>query len=133
MNVVVGTAIFTLPAAVAMDAGALAPLCFLLCAVLMAGVVICFAEAGSRVPTSGGAYGTVEAAFGPAAGYVTGVLLVVTSVLASGAIAAAVADIIGGVMPALSGAGPRDRNDVGDLPAHHAGRTCAACTPRRSW
>jgi amino acid transporter len=107
VNVVVGTAIFTLPAAVAMAAGALAPLCFLLCAVLMAGVVICFAEAGSRVPTSGGAYGTVEAAFGPAAGYVTGALLVVTSVLSSGAIAAAVAGIAGGVAPALAGGGPR--------------------------
>ncbi len=95
VNGVVGAGIFTLPAAVALEAGAAAPLAYLLCAIIMAAVVICFAEAGSRVPTSGGAYGTVEAAFGPAAGFVTGSLLVVSDVLASGGIAAAIADMTG--------------------------------------
>ncbi len=107
VNVVVGSAIFQLPAAVAQLAGHLAPVAYLLCAVLMAGVVICFAEAGSRVPTSGGAYGTVEAAFGPATGYVVGTLLVVTSVLSSGGIAAAITDILATVAPAVAGGAPR--------------------------
>jgi amino acid transporter len=107
VNVVVGSAIFQLPAAVALEAGRLAPAAYLICAVVMAGVVVCFAEAGSRVPTSGGAYGTVGAAFGPASGYVVGALLIVTSVLASGGIAAALADIAGTVVPGLGAGAPR--------------------------
>ena len=107
VNVVVGSAIFTLPAVVAMEAGAASPIAYLVCAVIMAGVVVCFAEAGSRVPTSGGAYGTVEAAFGPAAAYVVGALLVTTSALASGGIASALADMIGAVVPEVTGAVPR--------------------------
>ena len=103
VNIVVGAGIFTLPAAVALQAGAAAPAAYLICAVIMAGVVICFAEAGSRVPTSGGAYGTVEAAFGPAAGFVTGMLLILSDALASGGIAAAVAGIAGHLIPILSG------------------------------
>jgi amino acid transporter len=104
VNGVIGAGIFTLPAAVALLAGAAAPAAYIICAVVMAGVVVCFAEAGSRVPTSGGAYGTVEAAFGPAAGYVTGFLLLISDVLASGGIAAAVADMAGSVFPSLGGA-----------------------------
>jgi APA family basic amino acid/polyamine antiporter len=107
VNGVVGAGIFTLPAAVALAAGALAPLAYLLCAVIMAGVVICFAEAGSRVPTSGGAYGTVEAAFGPAAGFVTGMLLIVSDVLASGGLASALADMLGSVAPPMASAAGR--------------------------
>ena len=104
VNGVVGAGIFTLPAAVALAAGSLAPLAYLLCAVIMAGVVICFAEAGSRVPTSGGAYGTVEAAFGPAVGFVTGMLLIVSDVLASGGLASALADMVATAAPAMASA-----------------------------
>jgi APA family basic amino acid/polyamine antiporter len=102
VNGVVGAGIFTLPAAVALAAGAAAPAAYLVCAAVMAGVVICFAEAGSRVPTSGGAYGTVEAAFGPAAGFVTGMLLLVSDALASGGVAAAIADMVGTMLPGLA-------------------------------
>jgi amino acid transporter len=107
VNGVVGAGIFTLPAAVALQAGAASPLAYLTCALIMAGVVVCFAEAGSRVPTSGGAYGTVEAAFGPAAGFVTGMLLMISDLLASGGIAAAVADMAGTMAPALAAGPPR--------------------------
>ena len=55
VNIVVGAGVFTLPAAVALQAGEAAPAAYLICAVIMAAVVICFAAAGSRVPTSGGA------------------------------------------------------------------------------
>ncbi|MEJ0046233.1 MAG: APC family permease [Rhodospirillales bacterium] len=106
VNGVVGAGIFTLPAAVALSAGAAAPAAYIICAVVMAAVVVCFAEAGSRVPTSGGVYGTAEAAFGPATAFVAGMLLLVSDVLASGGIAAALADMVGVVAPALAtGAG----------------------------
>jgi amino acid transporter len=102
VNSVVGVSIFTMPAAVALEAGAAAPAAYLVCAVIMAGVTTCFAEAGGRVPTSGGAYGTVEAAFGPATGFVVGMLLVVSDLLASGGIAAAIADLAGAQTPVLA-------------------------------
>ena len=90
----VGAAIFVVPATLALNAGAYAPLAVLGCGLAMGMVAICFAEGGSRVPTSGGAYGYIEAAFGPLAGYVAGTLLWVGNVLASGGVAAALGDVI---------------------------------------
>ncbi len=107
VNGVVGAGIFTLPAVMALEAGAAAPWAYAACAFAMAAVVICFADAGSRVPTSGGAYGTVMAAFGPGAGFVTGILLIVSCMLASGGISAALADMAGTLVPALSGTAGR--------------------------
>ena len=72
VNGVVGAGIFTLPAAMAHAAGARAPLAYLVCAIAMSFVVVCFAEAGSRLPTSGGVYGTVRVASGPLTGFVCG-------------------------------------------------------------
>ena len=68
----------------------------------MAAVVLCFAEAGSRVPTSGGTYGYVEAAFGPLSGFVAGVLLWLSCVLAAGGIASAFAAALGRLAPVLA-------------------------------
>ena len=103
VNGVVGAGIFTLPAVMALQAGAAAPWAYAACALAMAPVVICFADAGSRVPTSGGAYGTVAAAFGRGAGFVTGILLVISCLLASGGISAALADMVASLDPALGG------------------------------
>jgi amino acid transporter len=103
VNGVVGAGIFTLPAAMALEAGAAAPWAYVVCAVAMAAVVTCFAEAGSRVPTSGGAYGTVEVAFGPGTAFVVGILLIFSAMLASGGVAAALADMVIGSVPALAG------------------------------
>jgi amino acid transporter len=94
VSMVVGGGIFVVPSALAAGVGVYAPLVFLLCAVVIGSVAICFAEGGSRVPTSGGPYGTIEAAFGPLAGYVAGTLLWVSDVLACGGIAAALADAV---------------------------------------
>ena len=102
VNGVVGAGIFTLPAAMARAAGAWAPLSYLVCAVAMSFVVLCFAEAGSRLPTSGGVYGTVAFAFGPGAGFVCGMLTWMASVLACGGIAGALADTVGTVLPGVS-------------------------------
>jgi amino acid transporter len=103
VNAVIGAGIFSLPAGMMRAAGPYALIAYLLCALAMAGVVLCFAEAGSRVPTSGGAYGYVEAAYGPLAGFVSGVLLWLSCVLACGGIAAALADALGKLLPALDG------------------------------
>lgn len=108
VNGVVGAGVFTLPAVMAFNIGPRAPLAFLVCAIAMGAVVLCAADAGRRVPTSGGIYGTVEAAFGPRAGFVTGFVGIwLSSVLSCGGIAAAFAAVVGAAFPALAAGLPR--------------------------
>jgi APA family basic amino acid/polyamine antiporter len=99
VSMIVGAGIFAVPAALAACVGPYAPLAFLACGFAVGAVAICFAEGGSRVPTSGGVYGVIEAAFGPLAGYVCGTLLWVCCVLACGAVAAALADVVASLFP----------------------------------
>ena len=101
-NTVVGAGIFVLPAALARDIGPAAPLAYLGCVIVMAGVVLCFAAAASRVPTSGGPYGYAEAAFGPYVGFLIGVLVWLGAVLAAAGISAAIADAVARIVPALA-------------------------------
>ena len=89
----VGATIFVVPATLAAALGVYAPLALLGCGVAIGAIAICFAEGGSRIPTSGGPYGYIEAAFGPAVGYVVGTLLWVGNVLACGGVAAALGDV----------------------------------------
>lgn len=107
INCVVGAGIFSLPSAMAALAGAWAPLAFLICAFAVGAVVLCAAEASGRVATSGGVYGYADAAFGPVAAFVSGMLVWVSAVLACGGIAAALADGLAQSWPALHGALPR--------------------------
>jgi amino acid transporter len=99
VNVIVGAGIFAVPAALAAGIGPYAPLAFVICAVAIGAIAICFAEGGSRMPTSGGVYGYIEAAFGPLAGYLAGMLLLLGDVLACGGVAAALADVAVSVLP----------------------------------
>lgn len=99
INVVVGGGIFAAPAALAGSVGAWAPFALLACGVAMGAIVLCCAEAGSRVPSSGGTYAYVEAAFGPAWGFIAGMMLWLSCVLACGGIAAAFADAIVALFP----------------------------------
>ncbi len=100
INIVIGAGIFAVPGALAACIGPYAPVAFVVCAVAIGSVAICFAEGGSRLPTSGGAYGYIEAAFGPLPAYVAGTLLWVGDALACGGIAAALADVAVSVLPA---------------------------------
>jgi len=75
INVTVGGGIFRLPAVVAAALGPAAPLAYVVCAIAMALIVLCIAEAGSRVALTGGPYAYVELAFGPYVAFLTGVLL----------------------------------------------------------
>jgi APA family basic amino acid/polyamine antiporter len=99
ISMVVGAGIFAVPGALAACVGAFAPLAFLGCGLAVGAVAICFAEGGSRIPTSGGVYGYIEAAFGPLTGYVAGTLLWVSDVLACGGVAAALADVAASLFP----------------------------------
>ena len=68
VNVTIGGGIFRLPASVAGILGTAAPLAYLVCAVAMGLIVLCFAEAGSRVSLTGGLYAYIEIGLGPLVG-----------------------------------------------------------------
>lgn len=74
-NVTIGGGIFRLPANVALALGPAAPIAYIVCAVAMGLIVLCIAEAGSRVSLTGGPYAYVELAFGPYVGFLAGVML----------------------------------------------------------
>jgi basic amino acid/polyamine antiporter, APA family len=99
INSVIGAGIFAVPGALAACIGPYAPLAFLVCGVAIGAVAICFAEGGSRMPTSGGPYGYIEEVFGPLTGYVAGTLLWLGNVLACGGVAAALADAAVSLLP----------------------------------
>jgi amino acid transporter len=87
-NYVVGSGIFVLPAISMGMLGPSAPVAYLVCAVLMGLVVLCFAEAGSRVAASGGPYAYVEVALGPFIGFMAGALNYLTQIAATSAVTA---------------------------------------------
>jgi APA family basic amino acid/polyamine antiporter len=99
ISMVIGAGIFAVPAALAACVGQYAPFAFLACGLAVGAVAICFAEGGSRIPTSGGVYGLIEAAFGPITGYVGGTLLWVGCVLACAGVAAALGDVVASTLP----------------------------------
>ncbi len=99
INIVVGAGIFAVPGALAANMGSYAPLAFIVCGIVIGAVAICFAEGGSRIPTSGGAYGYIAAAFGPLPGYIAGTLFWFGDALACGGVSAALADVAVSVVP----------------------------------
>lgn len=108
VNLTVGAGIFALPAAVAAILGPAAILAYLLCAALIMCVLACFAEVGSRTRRSGGAVAYIEDAFGPLAGFLAWVLLIVLyEPAADAAIAVVVIDSLTGLLPTLDGPATR--------------------------
>jgi basic amino acid/polyamine antiporter, APA family len=99
ISTVVGAGIFAVPAALYASIGSFGPLAFLACGFAVGAVAICFAEGCSRLPTSGGVYGLIEASFGPLVGYVAGTLLWLACLLACGSVAAALADLMSTLLP----------------------------------
>lgn len=88
-NYTVGGGIFALPAFAVMHLGTAAPLAYLACAVLIGLVVLCFAEAGSRVSSTGGSYAYVETALGPMIGFVAGCLVFTIGLFGAAAVVTA--------------------------------------------
>ena len=101
-NTTVGGGIFRLPAAVAGLIGPAAPIAYVVCAVTMGLIVLCFAEAGSRVSMTGGPYAYVEVVFGPYAGFIAGVLLWMLGTSAVASVASAFAASMGVLVPAFA-------------------------------
>jgi basic amino acid/polyamine antiporter, APA family len=102
VNLMIGASIFVLPAAVAASLGPAALVAYLVCAVAMGLVALCFAEAGSRVPATGGVYAYVERAFGPYAGFLTGMLLTVSQIVGSAGVAVVLLGVLGEIAPVFA-------------------------------
>src|SRR5687768_8424235 len=81
--------------------GATAPVAYLLCAVAMGLIVLCLAEAGSRVAMTGGPYAYVEVAFGPFVGFLAGFLLWMLMTFVMAAVATVLVANLGELVPAL--------------------------------
>src|SRR5215831_3363374 len=101
VNITIGGGIFRLPADVARALGPEAPLAYLACALAMGLIVLCFAEAGSRVDLTGGPYAYVETAFGPFVGFLAGVVFWIESTLAMAAVSVVFSVNAGQLLPGL--------------------------------
>jgi APA family basic amino acid/polyamine antiporter len=99
VNIIVGSGIFVLPAIVAAGLGASGIFAYLYCGILVGLVMLCFAEAGSRITSAGGAYTYIKTAFGPYFGFLTAVLFILATVSADAAVANAIVDITGSIFP----------------------------------
>jgi len=86
-NYTVGSGIFVLPALAVARLGAAAPLAYLVCLLVMGLVLLCLAEAGSRVSVTGGVYAYVETALGPFLGFIAGAVLFFVGLFGGAAVA----------------------------------------------
>jgi basic amino acid/polyamine antiporter, APA family len=103
INIVIGSGIFVLPALVSEGLGAAGILAYLFCGFLITLIMLCFAEVGSRVTITGGAYAYVETAFGPYSGFLASNLLIFgTSLMASAAVANALANTLSYIFPVFN-------------------------------
>jgi len=98
-NYTVGSGIFALPAIAVAYLGSAAPFAYVACAVVMALVVLCFAEAGSRVASTGGPYAYVETALGPMIGFVAGCMVFSTGLSAAAGVSSLIARSILALFP----------------------------------
>lgn len=102
INLTVGSGIFVLPALVAANLGPASFMAYIACGVLVILIMLCYAEIGSKVTTSGGSYAYVEKAFGPLPGFLVNTLCWIGySSLADAAVINALADMIALWFPAM--------------------------------
>jgi basic amino acid/polyamine antiporter, APA family len=99
VNVTIASSIFLMPATVAAGLGSAAPIAYIVCAVLMTLIALCFAAAGSRVSLTGGLYAYTEVAFGGFAGFLCGFLYWSTACLSVASVATAFAGSVAGFWP----------------------------------
>jgi APA family basic amino acid/polyamine antiporter len=103
INGILGAGIYVLPAIVSAQMGAAGILSYLFCGVMLVTIMLCYAEIGSRIETSGGSYIYVETAFGPFAGFIINWLYFFGwGVLGSAALMNVVADSLAVFFPVFS-------------------------------
>ena len=102
INIVVGAGIFIMPAIVAERLGAASILAYAICGFLIMLIMLCFAEIGSKITITGGAYAYIEVVFGKYAGFLTtNIFIFGAAVMANAAVANLLADTVAYVFPAF--------------------------------
>jgi len=103
INGVIGSGIFVLPAIVGIALGTFGIFGYIICSIMLATIMLCYAEIGSRVTSSGGSYAYVEAAFGDFAGFIINWLFFFGwSILGSAAVMNVIADSLAVLFPTFS-------------------------------
>lgn len=96
----IGAGIFALPAIVGIELGAFAVFGYIFCGIMLAAIMLCYAEIGSRVTSAGGSYAYVETAFGDFAGFVIGwIYFFGWSILSDAALMNIIADSMSAIFP----------------------------------
>ncbi|WP_299552899.1 APC family permease [Seonamhaeicola sp.] len=99
VNIIIGAGIFALPAIIASKMGASSIIAYAFCGILIALVMLCFAEAGSKVTNTGGPYTYIETAFGNYAGFLGGIFAIGAALFADAAVSNALVNILATAVP----------------------------------
>ena len=103
VNGIIGAGIFALPAIVSIAMGAFGVFSYIFCTIMLAAIMICYAEVGTRVTSSGGSYAYVEAAFGNFPGFIINWLYFFGwGILGSAALMNIIADSLAIIFPVFS-------------------------------
>lgn len=103
INVVIGSGIFVLPAIVSAGLGSAGIIAYLFCGFLVTIIMLCFAEVGSKITVTGGAYAYIEVAFGKYFGFLTTNFFIFgASLMGAAAVANALANTLTYLMPIFS-------------------------------
>ena len=99
INIIIGAGIFALPAVIASKMGASSIIAYIFCGILLALIMLCFAEAGSKVTNTGGPYTYIETAFGNYAGFIGGIFAISGTLFADAAVSNALVNILASAYP----------------------------------
>ncbi|MGB4844694.1 MAG: amino acid permease [Ferruginibacter sp.] len=100
VNFTIGAGIFVLPAVVGIEMGAFGIFSYIFCAIMLATIMLCYAETGARVTSSGGSYAYVVAAFGELPGFIVNWLFFFGwSILSDAALLNIIADSLAVIFP----------------------------------
>lgn len=102
VNGMIGAGIFGLPSGAVAAAGAFSPMVYVLCALLILPVLLCFAELASYFRSTGGPIRYATEAFGPFLGFQAGWLFYVARAIAFSANSVLLVDSIGYFWPAAA-------------------------------
>lgn len=102
VNIIIGAGIFILPVIVAEKLGTGSIAAYLICGILMIMIMLCFAEIGSKITITGGAYTYIEMTFGKFAGFLTANIFIFgAAITANAAVANGLADTLSYFFPSF--------------------------------
>jgi APA family basic amino acid/polyamine antiporter len=100
VNISIASGIFLLPAIIAGILGNMSILAYILCGIMFLLVALCYAEVGSRITASGGAYIYIERAFGHFTGFMANTFFWLgVGVFVSAALINGIADMLSVAFP----------------------------------